>query len=56
VHDQVTGQSFEIDRGITIDDNAITGALPLPDIDSDNSMQQLLPEQQLEERSQTLES
>jgi hypothetical protein len=56
VHDQVTGQSFQIDRGITIDDNAITGALPLPDIDSNNSMQQLLPEQQLEERSQTLES
>jgi hypothetical protein len=32
VHDQVTGQSFQIDRRITIDDDAITGALPLPDI------------------------
>jgi hypothetical protein len=56
VHDQVTGQSFQIDRRITIDDNAITGALPMPEIDTDNSMQQLLPQQQLEERSQALES
>jgi hypothetical protein len=55
VHDQLTGQSFQIDKRITIDDNAITGALPLPDND-DNSMQQLLPQQQLEERSQALES
>jgi hypothetical protein len=55
VRDQVTGQSFQIDKRITIDDNAITGALPLPDND-DNSMQQLLPQQQLEERSQALES
>jgi hypothetical protein len=55
VHDHVTGQSFQIDRGITIDDNAITGALPLPGINNDNSMQQLLPQQQLEERSQELE-
>jgi hypothetical protein len=55
VRDQVTGQSFQIDKRITIDDNAITGALPLPDND-DNSMQQLLPQQQLEELSQALES
>jgi len=55
VRDQVTGQSFQIDKRITIDDNAITGALPLPDND-DNSMQQLLPQQRLEERSQALES
>jgi hypothetical protein len=55
VRDQVTGQSFQIDKRITIDDNAITGALPLPDND-DNSMQQLLPQQQLEERSQAFES
>lgn len=55
VHDQVTGQSFQIDRRITIDEDAVTGALPLPDIDGDNSMQQLLPQEQLEERSQALE-
>ena len=56
VYDHVTGQSFQIDRQITIDDNAITGALPLPDISNDNSMQSLLPEEQLEERSQALET
>lgn len=55
VHDKVTGQSFQIDRRITIDEDAVTGALPLPDIDGDNSMQQLLPQEQLEERSQALE-
>jgi hypothetical protein len=54
VHDQVTGQSFQIDKRVTIDD-ARTGALPLPDNNDDNSMQQLLPQQQLEERSQALE-
>jgi hypothetical protein len=48
VHDQIMGQSFEINKRITIDDNATTGALPLPEIDNDNSMQQLLPQQQLE--------
>jgi hypothetical protein len=32
VHDQVTGQSFQIDKGITIADvDASTGGLPLPD-------------------------
>ena len=56
VHDQVTRQSFQIDKRITIDDDASTGALPLPDNNDDNSMQQLLPQQQLEERSQALES
>ena len=56
VHDHVTGQSFQIDKRITIDDNAITGALPLPDIDNNNSMELALPEQQLAERSQALES
>jgi hypothetical protein len=55
VHDQVTGQSFQIDREITIDENATTGAAPLPDISNDNSMQPLLPQQQLEEPSQALE-
>ncbi|MDQ3851270.1 MAG: hypothetical protein M3299_00375 [Thermoproteota archaeon] len=56
VHDQVTGQNFQIDRRITIDEDAITGALPLPDIDSDNnSRQRLLPEEQLGERAQALE-
>lgn len=55
VHDQVTGQSFQIDKRITIDDDASTGALALPDNNDDNSMQQLLPQQQLEERSQALE-
>jgi hypothetical protein len=56
VHDQVTGQSFQIDKRITIDDDASTGTLPLPDNNNDdNSMQQLLPQQQLEERSQALE-
>lgn len=52
VHDHVTGQSFQIDRQITIDDNAVTGALPLPDISNDNSVQPLVPQQQLEEQSQ----
>jgi hypothetical protein len=56
VYDQVTGQSFQIDREITIDDNATTGAAPLPDINNDNSMQSLLPQQQLEEPSQDLET
>ena len=55
VHDQVTGQSFQIDRGITIDDSALTGAAPLPGTSDDNSMQELLPQQQLEEQSQELE-
>jgi hypothetical protein len=55
VHDHVTGQSFQIDRQITIDDDAVTGAAPLPDISSQNSMQPLLSQQQLEERSQTLQ-
>jgi hypothetical protein len=55
IYDQVTGQSFQIDRPITIDDDAVTGALPLPDISNDNSTQSLLPQQQLEEPSQILE-
>lgn len=57
VHDQVTGQSFEIDKTITIDDDANTGALPLPDSnENNNSMQQLIPQGQLEQRrSQALE-
>ena len=54
VHDQVTGQSFQLDRRITIDDNAITGAVPLPDFGNDSSMQSLVPQTQLEERSQVL--
>lgn len=57
VHDEVTGNSFQIDKTITIDDDASTGALPLPDSNEDNnSMQQLLPQEQLEQRrSQALE-
>jgi hypothetical protein len=56
VDDHVTGQSFQIDKRITIDDDATTGALPLPDIGNDNSTQPLLPQQQqLEEPSQALE-
>lgn len=57
VHDQVSGQSFEIDKTITIDDDANTGALPLPDSnENNNSMQQLIPQGQLEQRrSQVLE-
>ncbi|HEY6757330.1 MAG TPA: hypothetical protein VI037_08085 [Nitrososphaera sp.] len=54
VHDQVTGQSFQLDRRITIDDNAITGAVPLPDFGNDSSMQSLVPQTQLEEQSQAL--
>jgi hypothetical protein len=51
VHDQVTGQSFQIDKRITIDDvDASTGGLPLQDNNENNSMQQqLLPQEQLEE-------
>jgi hypothetical protein len=57
VDDHVTGQSFQIDRPITIDDDAVTGALPLPDIGNDNSTHPLLPQQQqLEEPSQDLET
>jgi hypothetical protein len=48
VHDHLKGQSFQIDRQITIDDDAVTGAAPLPDISSQNSIQPLLPQQQLE--------
>jgi hypothetical protein len=55
VHDQVTGQSFQLDRSITIDDNAATGALPLPGNNND-SVEPSLPQQQLEERSQALET
>jgi hypothetical protein len=53
VHDQVTGQSFQLDRRITIDDNAATGALPLPDNNNNanNSAEPALPQQQLQERS-----
>ena len=43
VHDLVTGQSFQIERQITIDDNAVTGAAPLPDISNDNFTQSLGP-------------
>jgi hypothetical protein len=49
VHDQVTGHSFQLDRRITIDDNAATGALPLPDNNDDNSVEPVLPQQRLEE-------
>ena len=54
LHDGVTGQSFQIDRQITIDENAVTGAAPLPDFNNDNSTQSLIGQQQLEESSQTL--
>jgi hypothetical protein len=55
MHDHVTGQSFQLDRQITIDDNAVTGAAPLPDFGNENnSMQSLVPQTQLEERSQAL--
>jgi hypothetical protein len=55
IHDDVTGQSFQIDRGITIDDNAVTGALPLPGINGDRGLQDVQPQQQLEERAQALQ-
>jgi hypothetical protein len=44
VHDQVTGKSFQIDRGITIDDSVLTGAAPLPGTLDDNSPEQILPQ------------
>jgi hypothetical protein len=56
INDEVSGQSFQIDKRITIDENAVTGALPLPDISNDNNIQPLLPQQELEERSQDLET
>src|SRR5215208_7164800 len=56
ITDEVSGQSFQIEKRITIDDNAITGALPLPDINEDNSMQSPLPADQLEKRSQASET
>ena len=55
IYDQVTGQSFQIDRQITIAENAVTGAAPLPDFSNDNSTQSLIDQQQLGRRSQTLE-
>ncbi len=55
MHDHVTGQSFQIDRAITIDDNAVTGAAPLPEIGTQSSMQPLLTQGQLEEDSQSIE-
>jgi hypothetical protein len=56
IHDDVTGQSFQIDKQITIDDNAVTGAAPLPNISINNSEQQpFAPQQQLEDRSQASE-
>ncbi len=55
VHDGVTGQSFQIDRGITIDADAVTGAAPLPDIGNDNSTQPVAPQEEMEESSLTLE-
>jgi len=54
IHDQVTGQRFQLDRQIIIDDNAVTGAAPLPDFGNDSSMQSLVPQTQPEERSQAL--
>ena len=47
IYDQVRGQSFQIDRQITIDENAVTGAAPLPDFSNDNSTQPLIDQQQL---------
>ena len=55
VHDDVTGQSFQIDRQITIDANAVTGALPLPGINDDSDLQDIQPQQQVEERVQALQ-
>lgn len=46
MHDHVTGQSFQIDRAITIDDNAVVGAAPLPDISAQSSVQPLLTQGQ----------
>ena len=46
LHDSVTGQSFQLDRQITIDDNAVTGAAPLPDLNNDNSTQSIIAQQQ----------
>ena len=55
VDDQATGQSFQLDRQITIDANAVTGAAPLPDIGNDNSTQPVAPQEEMEESSQALE-
>ena len=55
LHDGVTGQSFQIDRQITIDANAVTGAAPLPEIGNDNSMQSVAPQEEMEESSLALE-
>ena len=55
LHDGVTGQSFQIDRGITIDANAVTGALPLPGINDDRDLQDIQLQQQLEERAHALQ-
>jgi hypothetical protein len=55
LHDGVTGQSFQIDRQITIDANAVTGAAPLPDIGNDNSTQPVAPQEEMEQSSLALE-
>ncbi len=41
LHDGVTGQSFQIDRQMTIDENAVTAALPLPEINEDRDLQDI---------------
>ncbi len=55
VHDNITVQSFQIDRQVTIDDNAFTGALPLPGMNDDRDLQDIQPQHQLEERAQALQ-
>ena len=55
LHDGVTGESFQLDRQITIDANAVTGAAPLPDIGNDNSTQPAAPQEEMEESSLALE-
>jgi hypothetical protein len=47
IHDQVSGESLEIERRITIDDSATVGSVGLSD--NNNSMQTLPPQQPQEE-------
>jgi hypothetical protein len=49
VHDQATGQSFQLDRQITIDDTAFTGSSSLPT--DDESIQTVPPEQSQRQQS-----
>ena len=57
VHDQVTGQSFQLDKRITIDDHVPVNSSPtLPAEEDDNSMQPVSPQQPQQGQPLSLET